>query len=155
MNRYDSPPFPLPEPIEGEAPFSRADLVFHDVDHSGLSYEGRIFLNAPDADENTPKETEAGYAGSFYIFGHWGCLGDEGHCDIPEGRLHAFDYRPLHKLVPYKQIVDVTPAIQRLVEGEAVNEVTVSVIPVAEPLLEDDDTSDLLHLSRLSLLTYE
>ena len=26
------------------------------------------------------------YAGSFYIFGHGGCFGDVGHCDVPTSR---------------------------------------------------------------------
>ena len=34
------------------------------VDHSGASYEARVFINAPDADAGTPRD-DAHYAGSF------------------------------------------------------------------------------------------
>ena len=32
-----------------ENDFKRADIEIHNVDHSGLSYEGRVFLNNPKA----------------------------------------------------------------------------------------------------------
>src|SRR5690242_17965704 len=73
--------------------FSRADLVFEGVDHAGVSYEGRIFLNNEGADEKTPKTPSNGYAGSYHIFGHGGCFGDVGHCDI-HGLPRAYDPRP-------------------------------------------------------------
>jgi hypothetical protein len=151
MDRYDSPaPISIPEP-----PFYRADLAFHEVDHSGLSYEGRIYLNNREAGAETPPELESGYAGSFYVFGSWGCLGDEGHCDVPSARLHAFDRRPPHKLTPYKLVVEITEALTRLAGDPGTREFAVSVVPIPEPLLDDDDTSDVLHFTRLSLLTYE
>ncbi len=51
---------------------SRVDIEFEQVDHSGASFEGRVFLNNPEADENTDPSPENGYAGSFFIFGHGG-----------------------------------------------------------------------------------
>jgi hypothetical protein len=66
---YVSAPLPLPVQLE-ETDFERADLVFYGVEHSGPSYEGRVFLDAPDADGNTPLDSASGYAGSFYVFGH-------------------------------------------------------------------------------------
>jgi hypothetical protein len=50
--------------------------------------------------------------------------------------------------------VDVTEAARKLVEA-SITEVMLSVVPVPAPLREDDDTSDLLHCRRISLLTYE
>jgi hypothetical protein len=155
MNRFVSPRLRLPEPIDGRVGFKRADVVLHEVDHSGLSYEGRLFFNAPEADASTSINQDSGYAGSFYVFGHWGCLGDEGHCEIPQGRLNAYDRRPLHKLTPYKLAVEVTGTIRRLIEEESARELTITVVPIPAPLLEDDDTSDVLHFTRLSLMTYE
>src|SRR5690348_16357380 len=58
--------------------FNRADLIFEGVDHSGPSFEGRVFLNNPNATADTPATAENGYAGSFHIFGHGICLGDVG-----------------------------------------------------------------------------
>src|ERR1700744_5231044 len=82
--------------------FARADVEFHGVDHSGPSYEGRVFLNTPDADATT-ELAAPGYAGSFYIFGHGGCLGDVGHCDVVARR--RFDPRPAHPLTPIDKVV--------------------------------------------------
>ncbi len=58
--------------------FSRADLEFIGVDHSGASYEARVFVNNPSADIGTQTNEANGYAGSYYIFGHGGCFGDIG-----------------------------------------------------------------------------
>jgi hypothetical protein len=161
VDRYDSDPLSLPAALDGRRRFGRADLEFHDVDHSGLSYEGRVFVEPhPAAEDRRPVDESTAfddgrYAGSFYVFGHWGCVGDEGHCEVPSGPLHAFDHRPPHKLTPIKLSVEITGALERLVEDPDVGEFTVHVIPHPAPLTPDDDTSDLLRFGRLSLLTYD
>ena len=66
--------------------FTRADLVFTGVDHSGGSYEVLVFLNNTAATDTTPHNIEQGYGGRFVIFGHGGCYGDVGHCDVPPAR---------------------------------------------------------------------
>jgi hypothetical protein len=48
----------------------RADLIFAGVDQAGPSYEARVFLNKPDADESTPRTPQMGYAGSFHVYGY-------------------------------------------------------------------------------------
>ncbi len=45
----------------------RIDIEFHNVDHAGASYEGRVYINKPDADESTGYE-DPSYAGSYHIF---------------------------------------------------------------------------------------
>src|SRR5215471_2746066 len=83
-----------------DSDFSRADLVFDGVDHSGVSFEARVFLNNPSASEQTAKTSENGYAGSFHIFGHGGCYGDDAsHCDI-RSAPRPYDPRPAHPLTP-------------------------------------------------------
>src|SRR5690349_17602205 len=62
--------------------YERADLEFIGVDHAGASYEARVYLNNPNANSATEPTDANGYAGSFYVFGHGGCYGDVGHCDI-------------------------------------------------------------------------
>jgi hypothetical protein len=55
------------------APFresSAAELVFHGVEQAGPSFEGRVFLNNENADETTPLTAEAGYGGSFHVYGY-------------------------------------------------------------------------------------
>src|SRR6185436_18305022 len=69
-------PLELPE-LEDVGELSRADLVFYGVDHAGPSYEARVFINNPNADADTERVDEQGYAGSFSVFGHNGCFGDE------------------------------------------------------------------------------
>ena len=48
----------------------RAELVFGGVDQAGPSFEARVFLNNPDADESTTQTPETGYAGSFHVYGY-------------------------------------------------------------------------------------
>src|SRR5215213_2955245 len=77
--------------------FYRADLEIYGLEHGGASYEGRVFINNRNANQETPKTAENGYAGSFYVFGHGGCFGDPGHCDVSEHR-REYDLRLSHPL---------------------------------------------------------
>ena len=126
----------IDNPAAGDHPFERADLVFYGVDHSGPSFEARVYLNKPDADITTDRGDPA-YAGSFTIFGHAGCAGDEGHCAITRraaltcstaGRRTASPRRPW--------TVIVTDSLRRVTEPELVVTV-VGVRPGAEGPVED------------------
>jgi len=128
VERFVSEPLELPRHAEDEPTPTRVDLIFYGVDHSGSSYEARVFLDAPDADLDTPREDEH-YAGSFHVFGHGGCFGDEGHCDVSEEPRDPFDYRPPHQLTPATKVVTITDALSRLVDlGQAGRSVTVTVV---------------------------
>ncbi len=131
----------------------RADIVFHNVDHAGASYEGRVYLNHPEADENTGYD-HPGYAGSYHIFGHGGCLGDPGHCEVTPRR--KFDPRPSHPLTPAEKAVRATEPVKRAIEQG--DEMTVTVVPIIEPLpYEDVDakhTGDPLKIGYVQVLTY-
>ncbi len=134
--------------------FSRADIEFHGLDHSGATYEGRVFLNKTDADEQTPYEDSA-YAGSFHIFGHGGCLGDVGHCDV-RPRL-PFDPRPAHPLTPARKIVVATDAVRRAIEAaeQAGGTIDVTVVPVilsTTPQIGRPD--DVLTYEHVRIVTY-
>ncbi len=107
--------------------FYRADIQFQGVDHSGASYQARIFLNNSDADETTEKTAQKGYAGSFHIFGHGGCFGDVGHCEI-RGPRRPYDPRPEHPLKPTEKVVIASDAIRKVMDEG--NEVTVTVVPI-------------------------
>jgi tyrosinase len=131
--------------------FNRADIQFHDLDHSGASYEGRVFLNNPAADERTARVPESGYAGSFHIFGHGGCLGDPGHCDVVPRRPH--DPRPAHPLTPARKLVVATEAVRRAMDGGT--EITVTVVPVVlstTPAAGRPD--DLVRFEQVRIVTY-
>src|SRR5690349_15743431 len=107
--------------------FRRADLEFHGLDHSRASFTARLFFNQPDAEVSTPTDDAHGYAGSFTIFGHGGCAGDEGHCEVPTER-RPFDLRPAHQLTPATKRVVVTSALRRALQGSDALELT--IVPV-------------------------
>jgi len=59
--------------IEVRAPdrgFSRADIVFDGVEQAGCSFQARVFVNNPQADERTTRSRETGYAGAFHVYGY-------------------------------------------------------------------------------------
>jgi len=148
VERFVSKPIEVTKPEPG-ADLARADLVFYGIDHSGPSYEGRVFINAPSADADTPRD-DPHYAGSFHIFGHGGCFGDAGHCDVRAEPADAFDLRPPHQLLPATRAVIVTEALQRLVgaDDEQLTVTVVAVVPGA-------DKHDVLQFETVRLLTYQ
>lgn len=136
--------------------FRRADLEFHGLDHSRASFTARLFFNQPDADVDTPLDEAHGYAGFFTIFGHGGCAGDEGHCDVPTER-RPFDLRPAHQLTPATKRVVVTDALRRALRSGGTLQLT--IVPVLREeiatYLGSDLTTDLLSFDRADLLTYQ
>ncbi len=153
MERFDPDPIPLSAAIAaGE--FSAAQLVFYDVDHSGPSFTAPVFLDAGEVGATTPLDREAGFAGSFVIFGHGGCAGDVGHCDVPEKRKEPFDNRPLHALTPQTKTVDITEALKRVLGNGPVEELRVSVLALL-PGEEDPQLGDVLSFSAMRLLAFD
>jgi tyrosinase len=146
---YESKPVPVGA-LDAKA--YRADIEFHDVDHAGASYEGRVYLNNPDADGDTGYDHPS-YAGSFYVFGHGGCLGDPGHCEVEPRR--PYDPRPEHPLTKARKVVIATDAVKRAIEegGDA----TVSVVPIVAPLPYDVDSKyvqDPVDVGYVRIVTY-
>jgi len=133
------------------AKFYRADIKFHEVDHSGATYEGRVFLNNPNADEGTPKTLANGYAGSFHIFGHGGCFGDMGHCDVPTTQ-RPFDNRDEHPLVPAEISVTITDALREAVKKGS--QVHVTVVPVILSANDKCDLENVLKFKNFEIVTY-
>jgi tyrosinase len=148
MRLFISEPVPNPA-AEGEPAFARADLVFYGVDHSGPSFEARIFLNQPGADLSTPRDPDAGFAGSFTVFGHAGCAGDVGHCDVPTGPADPFDLRPPHAMKRQTRTVIITEALRRISDPE----LTVTVVPVRPGALSAE-LVDALEFDQFRLLTF-
>ncbi|MGH2884510.1 MAG: hypothetical protein ACRDPA_17735 [Solirubrobacteraceae bacterium] len=141
-------------PIDGLArEFSRADIEFHELEHGGPSYQGRVFINNPSAEETTERLDENGYAGSFHVFGHGGCFGDPGHCDIVE--RNPFDPRPAHPLTPALKIVTATDALRHALAASE-PEVTITVVPVilsTTPKAGRPD--DLVKFTHAQIVTYQ
>jgi hypothetical protein len=149
-NTYTSQPISAAEiPLED---VTRVDIEFEQVDDSGASFEGRVFLNNPGADENTEPNPENGYAGSFFIFGHGGCFGDEGHCEVDADR--PYDPRRSHPMTPVETSVEATEAVQRTAsEG---GDITVTVVPVITGLTEQTEVENVLkHDPHPRIVAYE
>lgn len=137
-------------PAVGAGEYVRADLIFDAVDHSEASYEGQVFINAPDAAIDTGREDPA-YAGSFHIFGHGGCFGDHGHCEVPTGPRDPFDLRDPHQLTPATKVVIVTDALKRIVAAAPdKSSITVTVVANAP----GQSRNEYLKFSTLRLVTY-
>lgn len=144
VERFTSEPIELPP---ASRPFARADLVFYGLDHSGASFEGRVFLDQRGVGRSAGAEHRA-YVGSFFVFGHGGCFGDRGHCDVPRER-DPFDLRPPHQLEPAGRILTVTEPVQRLLErGTETAKVTVIARTAGRK------AADVLAFETVRLLTY-
>jgi hypothetical protein len=145
IDRFRSKALELPE--AGRA-ISRADLTFYEVDHSGPTFEARIFLGARRKPSPAAGIDHPDYAGSFFVFGHVDCYGEAGHCEIP-GERDPYDLRLPHHLEPSTQIVTVTDAVERLLaagKSEAVVDI-LALGPHGEAL-------EALSFTTIRLLTY-
>jgi hypothetical protein len=149
-NIFSSPPLKL-NWIKEETEFYRADIEFFGIDISGPSYEGRVFLNNPKADEKTVLNLENGYAGSYYIFGHGGCYGDVGHCDIKPRRI--YDSRIEHDLTPAYKSMIATEAIKKIIK--ITKEIVISVVPITARSARMGDTKDIVHINSIRISCYE
>ncbi len=148
MTRFRSRPLDLAADREE---ITRADLVFYGVDHAGPSYEARVFLDNPKADADTPRERDSGYAGSFAVFGHGGCFGDEGHC-APDDRFEdEFDLRAEHPLTPQTRSLEITDALKRTT-GAKVRVSVVIVVRESKIGLASDHVSPC---SEIRLLAFQ
>lgn len=145
VDRFRSQPLELPS--VGQA-FTRADLIFYGLDHSGFSFEGRVYLNAPRNLGHDAGREHPAYIGSFFVFGHGGCFGEEGHCDIPPSR-DAFDLRPPYQLEPAIRILTVTEPVRRLIATGA-SDATVTVTAHTA----GDRSNDVLAFETVRLVTY-
>jgi hypothetical protein len=142
-----TPPAPTEE-------FSRADLEFRGVDHSGPSYEARIFFNNPRANASTACDVASGYAGSFHVFGHGGCFGELGHCDIREAPTSPYDRRLPHPLTPQFKPVIVTEALRRAIQTGEGETLRVRVVAIVANGSRGGRREDPLTFESVSLITY-
>lgn len=154
-NTYVSQKFKL-NTSKLEASFYRADLIIHGLDHSGPSYEGRVFINNPKANHDTADDPAVGYAGSFYVFGHGGCLGDEGHCEVNRPSLRFGIIR--NPLLPEKISLIITEKLKEL--GKTTDEFTITIVPElaggSENACQNDaDLKNVVLLHKISIETYD
>ncbi|HEV7586878.1 MAG TPA: tyrosinase family protein [Longimicrobium sp.] len=95
--------------------FDHARMRLHNTQRTEGSYEVRVFFNQPDASDKTATDDNPSYGGSFYLFGHGTCIGDEGHCDVVARR--EGDQRPPHHYTPQNLTFDVTDAVKTLAKS--------------------------------------
>jgi hypothetical protein len=148
---FSSPPVPI-DFAGPDHRFSRIDLEIHGIFHGEASYEGRIFFNFPNADRNTPRTSENGYAGSFYILGHGGCLGDSGHCEVNEDSREPYDFRPPHPLTPAVKQVTVTETLQEIAKTR--KDVVITIVPVVTAANELCDTDNVFRCEQMRFVSY-
>lgn len=132
--------------------FQRADIQFHGVEHAGASFEARVFIDNPNADGATAPTSASGFVGVFHIFGHGGCFGDVGHCDV-RGAPRTYDPRPAHPLTPVQKNVIATGAIKTLI-GAGKKTAQITVVPIVTSLTEKCSADDVLKFDRISVVTY-
>ena len=123
MGSYTAPPIPV-------APFRsvrRVELVFGGVEQAGASFEARVFLNNPAADESTLQTPETGYAGSFHVYGY----GEPAPPAIAEAKQRQVEgggpFAPIEKRLHADEAT-----VRAALEGS--DELIVTVVPVpADP----------------------
>lgn len=112
---------------------------------------------APKQDEKSPAREEAeGYAGSFFVFGHGGCFGELGHCDVSDAPRAVFDRRLPHPLNPWFKTVVVTAALRRVMrlsDKETFKVTVVAVVP--ENQFSRVKREDPLRFESVSLIAYQ
>lgn len=131
--------------------FSSAHLEIGGIKHTGSSYEGRVFLNAPGATLESGTDPTEGYIGSFHVFGHGGCFGAAGHCDAPHDR-RRFDNRPLARAIRMKKRVDITEALRSA--AAAGDELQFTIVARVSDGIPGLDPEGVLDVKRLSIVTY-
>jgi hypothetical protein len=154
--RLVSKPLEIPRRPDGRD-YDHADLELHGIDHSGLSYRAHVFLNNRRANERTRLDASSGYAGTFHIFGHGGCFGDLGHCDVPTEPQDPFDYRLPHPLYPATRSIEITDALKGVRDASDAGTVTVTIvaIPYEAPPKLGRGAEMKLSLESISLSTYD
>ena len=132
--------------------FYRADIEFHGIGHATESYVGHVFLNNPKANSKTPKTLENHFIGSYHIFGHGGCYGDVGHCDIIK-KNEKYDFRADHPLTRgFKRLI-ITDQLKVL--GKRNKQFTVTIVPVIKLDKNSMDIRDIVEIEKVSIVTYE
>jgi tyrosinase len=144
VEKFTTDPIELPP---ADHSFQRSDLLFYGLDHSGASYEARVFMDTRGVGRDADSSHRA-YVGSFFVLGHGGCFGDVGHCDVP-GERDAFDLRPPHQLEPALRILTVTDAVRDLLE-RGVDAAKVTVVARTEGRA----SNEVLAFDRVRLATY-
>ena len=130
--------------------FQRADLEFYRINHFRPSFVVNVYFNDPDVDEKTDSPERATYAGSFSVFGHTTCVGDEGHC-VEHLEVGRFDDRPTPPLTRAFKRIQVTDALRRCLDSD---QLRITLIATTNPKAGAGFEGDLLDFQGLQLTTF-
>ncbi|MGQ0574234.1 MAG: hypothetical protein ACT4RN_08515 [Pseudonocardia sp.] len=125
---------PLPSYIHTSPPLTapdtrgRTDVVLAGLDQAGPSFEARVFVDNPGADETTERSEHAGYAGTVHVYGG-ADPGEEGG--------------PL----PMTRTLDATGAVARAGGHDRAFTVTVVAVPYGDGVSPRDAGLDLDRLT--------
>jgi hypothetical protein len=153
-------PIKFSPPDSQETRFERADLIFEGVSHAESSYELRVYLNNTDANAETDRTSQKGYAGKFSIFGHGGCYGGDGHCDIvgaPTGTEAVAMATSLpHPLTPQTKTINITEALNSVLFKNSSELEALTLVPIRKAPRNKDSgpTRNLFSYKRVRLQTY-
>jgi tyrosinase len=146
IGRFVSKPIKINERTKK---FKKAEIRMHWVPQLARSCFVRAFVNQPGANANTEIRDNPNYAGYLAIFGHGECYGGPGHCDLPPARARAFDQRPRSHNMPRNHRLDITKAVQRLMERDKkLDELQITLLVIGVDYREEND---LLRLEGVSL----
>lgn len=151
MQRWTSKQ-PLEVPIDFGT-VTRFDLVFEGLRQDLGSYTALIYLTERRGSRRAAIPDDAGrehksFAAAFSIFGSDDCWGGEGHCDWMKDPVSPFDLRPQHHLAPVNFVVDVTDAVYKLGNPDALD---VTILARGDDPRDDD----VLRFDRLTGLAYQ
>ncbi|MEM8776915.1 MAG: hypothetical protein AAGF53_17920 [Pseudomonadota bacterium] len=135
-----------------ENEFARADLHFFGVDHATYSYNLHVFLNNEDADLNSDRTIENGYAGVVPVFGHGGCYGGSGHCCVKH-MSRAGDRRRDHPLVKAFKRLTITETLRHVLSGKKTFKVT--IVPEITGGSSRCDAVPAKYFDRVTVVTYD
>jgi tyrosinase len=145
VGRFVSKPIPVGAKLKD---FTKAEVRLHWVPQLARSCFIRVFLNQPGADASTKITNNPHYAGYIGVFGHGGCYGGPGHCDLPPQRARAFDVRPRNHNTPRNHRIDVTAAAKELLKKKGTDTLQITLLVIGVDYREDPD---LLKLEGVSL----
>ena len=94
-----------------------------------------------------------GMFGSFSVFGHGDCFGDEGHCDVRDP-VTAFDRRPPHQLVPTTRVLVATEAVHQYTAAGHRSVHVTAIAEVRPSALADADSAVGGFVDQVALHTY-
>jgi len=125
----------------------KAEIKIHRMQRGNLpNARIRVFLNAPDANANTPTTGNDNFVEEIATL-HGSCYGGPGHCSLPLPKTRAFDQRALDHHEPRNYKIDASAAVQRLLNNGAQN-ITVQLVIVG---INGEPAPDAVFIDGVSL----